>query len=222
VVALVVLAFPATVRAESPQVGALELGVGTYRPAIDSEFGGSAHPYSQAFGSRPGALLRLGLSFSVFSAGPLQLELGVRGGYFHVAGKGRLEDGTRSDDSTGLGVLPLSGVLIGRLRLARYHLPLEPYLRLGLERYGWWVTDGSGKVAHRGATDGWSGAAGLALPLRALDEQSAALLDAETGINDLLLFVEVSHAQVDDFGSRRSWNLSDRGMSVSGGLLVAF
>jgi hypothetical protein len=209
-------------RADSPRLGAVEVGVGSYRPSIDSEFGGTASPYSDVFGSRPGPMFRLGVSWAVWTAGPLQLELGLRSGFFRASGKGRLEDGSLSDDSTTFNVLPVSGSLIGRLDLTRYHVPLEPYVRLGLERYNWWVTDGSSKVTHRGATHGWSAAAGLALPLSALDPVSAAQLDAETGINDLLLYLDLGRAQVDDFGSKGSWNLSDRGLSVSGGLLVAF
>jgi hypothetical protein len=219
--ALALLA-PAAARADSPRLGAVEVGVGSYRPSIDSEFGGTASPYSDVFGSRPGPMFRLGVSWAVWTAGPLQLELGMRTGFFHASGKGLLQDGSTSDDGTTFNVLPISGTLIGRLELTRYHVPLEPYVRLGLERYSWWVTDGSSKVAHRGATHGWSAAAGLALPLSALDPVSAAQLDAETGINDLLLYLDVGHAQVDDFGSKRSWDLSDRGMSLSGGLLVAF
>jgi hypothetical protein len=219
--ALALLA-PAAARADSPRLGAVEVGVGSYRPSIDSELGGTASPYSDVFGSRPGPMFRLGISWAVWTAGPLQLELGLRTGFFHASGKGRLEDGTASDDDTTFNVLPTGGTLTGRLELTRYHVPLEPYVRLGLERYSWWVTDGSGKIAHRGATHGWSAAAGLALPLSALDPVSAAQLDAETGINDLLLYLDVGHAQVDDLGAKKSWNLSDRGLSVTGGLLVAF
>ena len=101
-------------------------------------------------------------------------------------------------------------------------VPLEPYLRLGLERYNWWVTDGSGKTSKRGATNGWSAAVGLAFSLGALDPESAADLSQETGLKDLSIYADASWARVDDFGSGKAWNLSDASVSFAGGLLVAF
>jgi hypothetical protein len=219
---LLALATPSPVRGQEGTHGSVELGVGTYHPAIDSDFHGSIRPYAQVFGDRARPVFRLAASWAVWGGAAGRVELGARVGYFRASGHGRFADGTASNDTTSLTVVPTSAILTGRLHLARVQVPLEPYVRLGLERYNWWVTDGSGKTSKRGATNGWSAAVGLAFSLGAFDPESARNLSQETGLKDLSIYADASWARVDDFGSGKAWNLSDASVSFAGGLLVAF
>ena len=41
-------------------------------------------------------------------------------------------------------------------------------------------------------------------------------------MNHTYLFFDVTHAQVDDFGSSKSWDLSTKGVSLQGGLMLVF
>ena len=101
-------------------------------------------------------------------------------------------------------------------------VPFSFYGRAAFERYNWWVTDGRDEWAENGATNGWSVTAGAALLLDAIDPGRARELDNETGVNHTYLFFDVTHAQVDDFGSSKSWDLSTKGVSLQGGLMLVF
>ncbi|HEY7723909.1 MAG TPA: MXAN_2562 family outer membrane beta-barrel protein, partial [Anaeromyxobacteraceae bacterium] len=107
---------------------------------------------------------------------------------------------------------------------------LVPYGRLALERWQWWVTNGGGGTASvgggpegSGATTGWAAAGGVAFLLDFLDPGMAREMDRDVGVNHTYLFAEVGRARVDDFGSKKSWQLSnDRKLSWSGGILFVF
>jgi len=137
----------------------------------------------------------------------------------------------RSGDNTSLRILPLTLALTYRLDLFASRFPLVPYARVALERYQWWVTSGGGSTSPglpgldsgTGATNGWSGALGLAFLLDFLDPTLAREMDRDIGINNTYLYVQAGKATVDDFGSRKSWDLSpDKSVTWSGGLLFVF
>lgn len=216
-------------RADSPHLGSLELRLSGYRPRIDSEFAGAASPYADAFGSGRGWMGRVHLSGEVARlAGAL--EVGAGAGYFERYGHGRIEDGSRSADTTALKIVPLSLTVTYRWEDAfdRFGVPLVPYARLSLERYQWWALNGGGATSQAvgrqgyGATHGYSATLGLAFPLDALDAASARQMDRNWGLNHLFVFADVTRSSVNDFGSRRSWDLSDDGFTWAGGLLLAF
>jgi len=212
-----------TARAESPRWGSFEFQAGTYLPDIDSEFAGTTvRPFADILGGS-GWMFRAGVSRALFtSAG--SLEVGVQSGYFQKTGKGRFLNGAESPDETKLKIIPMSLTLTYRFDVLaeRLHVPLAPYARVGLERFAWWVTDGNGDTSMKGATNGWSAAAGLALLLDFFDPGLAREMDADSGVNHTYLFAEARKTTIDDFGSSSSWNLSEKNIAWSGGLLFIF
>lgn len=226
--ALVATATPAL--AESPRGGSFEIGVGTYRPNIDSEFATAPGPYEQIFGGGQGWMFQLGISRALFTSMG-SLEVGVRTGYFQKTGKGLIVDTSTtpptfspSGDETALRIIPTSLAVTYRLDLVpdRFHVPLAPYGRVALERYNWWVTDGAGKTVEKGATNGWSITGGVGLLLDFFDPGLAREMDRESGVNHTYLFFEVTRSTIDDFGSSKSWDLSSEKLSLTGGLLFVF
>jgi hypothetical protein len=233
VLAMLAAAVPAAAQESkyaSPRWGAFEMSVGSYRPNIDSEFGGSG-PFSTIFGSGRGVMFRADFAYSLF-VGYGSLDLGIGVGYTQRTGKGQTLAGAASADDTSIKIVPTRLSLTYRfdvLALRYRWLPLAPYGRVSLERYNWWVTNGSGDFASaggksgRGATNGYSFSGGLALLLNSLDPTLGRDMDRDTGINQTYLFVEFTKSYIKDFGSSSSWNLSDdRKVALSGGLLFVF
>jgi len=211
--------------------GTVELSAGIYRPKIDSEFGGSG-PFSTTFGSGRGVMFRADFAYSLLvSYGTL--DLGIGAGYTQRTGKGQLPDGGGpSADETSIKIIPVRLTLTYRydvLALRYRWLPLVPFGRVSLDRYNWWVTNGSGDTAKagsrsgRGATNGYSFSGGLALLLDSLDPTLARDMDRNSGINHTYLFAEFTKSYIKDFGSSSSWDLSDdRKLAFSGGLMFQF
>jgi hypothetical protein len=130
----------------------------------------------------------------------------------------------RPGDDTSLRIVPTSLTLTYRFDwlATRHGIPLAFYARGALERYNWWVTDGGGDWAEKGATHGWSATGGVAFLLDFIDAGLARELDTDTGVNDTWLFFDVTTTKVDDFGSSKSWDLSGEELSLSGGLMFVF
>jgi hypothetical protein len=228
-VPLLLSAGPSAARAESSRYGSFELGAGNYRPNIDAQAGLVAPlPYEQIFGTGRGWMFRAGISRAFFTF-PGALEVGFRTGFFRDSGKGlQILNGaisdTKSGDSTTFNVVPTSLTLTYRFDLLadRYNIPFAPYGRVALERYNWWVTGSSGSGGKSGATNGYSATGGLAFLLDFVDESLARELDADTGINHTYLFADVTKSWVKDFGSSKSWDLSDPKVSLAFGMLFVF
>ncbi|HEY7724465.1 MAG TPA: MXAN_2562 family outer membrane beta-barrel protein, partial [Anaeromyxobacteraceae bacterium] len=177
--AVAILALAAPALAESPRWGAFDLQASGYRPDIDSEFQGAASPYADIFGGGRPLLWSARVSRSLFSSWG-SLDLGVGVGWWSKSGKGLLQSGGPSGDSTALRVLPVQLSLTYRLDAFADAFPFVPYGRLALERWHWWVTNGGGGTASEvggpegsGATNGWSVAGGLAFLLDFLDPHMA-------------------------------------------------
>jgi hypothetical protein len=225
VLAALLAALAPAARAESPRVGSWDFSVGQYKPNIDAEpnLGGS-RPWEDTFGSGRPFFLRTTINYDLthyFGS----LEIGFQTGYLQRAGHGRTATGAVSGDSTKFRMIPTSAVLTYRFDYLadRFSVPLAPYAKLALERYNWWVTDGSSHTSRSGGTFGWSATAGLALQLDFFDPTLARELDRETGINHTYIFAEGRKTKVDDFGSSKSWDLSDnRDISWAFGLLLVF
>jgi len=225
--ALAACVAPAAARAESPIQGSLELQLGSYRPDIDGEFTAKPGPYEDAFGGKRPLMWHL-LASKALWRGAGTFEAGVGVGFFRQSGRGIFTAGTlagqQSGDKTSFSIVPTSLALTWRfdLLLDRWNVPLVPFARASLERYNWWVTDGSGSTAKTGATNGYSYGGGLALALDFFDPMLGRELDSETGVNHAMAVIELKKTVVDDFGSGSSWNLSDTKPTMTFGLLFVF
>ena len=229
VLLLACAALPAAAQ-PSPRWGAAEFSLGGYRPSIDREFGGNG-PYSTAFGGRRNLFFRADLAKSLLT-GYGELDVGIGAGYWEKYGRGQLPTGGGSSDSTALKIIPTRLSLTYRFdQLAEQFrwLPIAPYVRASLDRYNWWVNNGSGDTAKSGsrsgygATNGYSLSAGIAVLLDSIDPTLAREADRDTGINHTYLFIDFTKSWIKDFGSSRSWDLSDdRNVNISGGLLFVF
>jgi len=225
--AALLLAAPAAhAQTSSPRWGSVELGAGPYVPNIDSEFSGQT-PYRDVFGGKPSPMFRVHLAKSIFTRAG-SLELGIRTGFWSKSGHaiiagGGPTAGQRSGDKTTFNIIPSSLTLTYRADQLweNVHIPVVPYGRVALERYNWWVTKDT-KWGKRGATNGWSATAGVAFILDFLDPEAARDLDNEAGVNHTALYFDVTKSKVDDFGSKKSWNLTERKLAWSGGLMMIF
>jgi hypothetical protein len=223
VVAALLATIAAAARADSPRWGSFEFAAGPYHPDIDAEFAGTTAPYARTLGGR-GWMFRAGVSRALVSSYGA-LEAGVQTGYFRKSGKGLGEtSGLPTGDDTKLHIIPTSLVLTYRFDFLaeRYRIPLAPYGRAALERFNWWVTEGGGSRAESGATNGWSVAGGLALLLDFFDADLARELDRDSGVNHTYLYFEAKKSWIDDFGSSASWDMSEKNIAYSGGLLFVF
>jgi hypothetical protein len=224
------LALPLAASAESPKWGTFELRFANYRPNIDSEFGGATTPYADVFGTKRGWFPKVLASYTIFDHF-VQVDAGLGTGWFRAKGKGINQDptsgallGTRSGDNTTLNIIPATLALTVRVDgvANRWPIPLDVYGRVALERYNWLVTNGAGSVSEKGATNGWSMAGGVGFLLDFIDPMLARELDADSGVNHTWLYFEVEKSVVDDFGSKRSWDLSDERLTLAGGLRMVF
>lgn len=212
----------------SPRWGSFQMSLSGYRPRIDSEFGAGVTPYHTAFGDSRGLMFRADAAYTIFASYG-SLEIGAGAGYFERYGHGVNLDGSRSSDSTAFKVVPARLSLTYRFDLLaiRYSIPLAPYARVSFDRYFWWVTNGAGDVAQadtagKGATNGYSFSGGVAFLLNFLDPTLSRDMDRETGINETYVFVDFTKSYIRNFGSARSWDLSDDQVTIAGGLLFVF
>jgi hypothetical protein len=224
--ALLAALLATTARAESPRYGSFELMAGTYLPNIDSEFKTKPGEWEKAFGTARDWMFRVGGYWAPYN-GWGTVEIGGQVGFFGKTGNGQFANGTgTAGDQTGFRMIPTNAVLTYRfdtLGKNGYALPVAPYARFALERYNWWITNGNGKTTKTGATNGWSAALGACLLLDFIDPDSAREMDRNTGINHTYAFAELRKTKVNDFGSKSSWDLSDKGnQSWSFGLMFVF
>jgi len=192
---------------DMPPDWGLEIGISLYRPDVDSEFGGAAHPYADTFGSSRHLMSEveidryLGHRFGSWG-------VGLRVGYQKLTGAAVLPDGTRSGDETGLRLVPLSASAfykadgIPGLR----SVPLVPYVKAGLDGVVWTESTTGGKASHTGFTPGWHSAAGLALGLNSLG-MGANKPGAIAGPG--ALFFEWDYAAINGLGMGKQLHVGD-------------
>jgi hypothetical protein len=225
VLAAAILAAPAARAQEQLELpkkwGSVEVGVGPYIPNIDHKVSGG-RPYDQVFGGAPAPMFRIHVAKAVFSRVGT-LEIGFKTGFWSKSGHAVTATGERTGDRAALSVLPTSATLTYRADFLweQVHVPLVPYGRVALERYNWWTTK-ENKWTKTGATNGWSASAGLVLILDWLDPTLAREADTDVGIAHTGLYFDVTKSKVDDFGSKKSWDMSEKKLFWSGGLLVIF
>jgi hypothetical protein len=230
--ALALAAGPA--RAESPRSGSFELRLSWYRPDLDSEFGGAIHPYADAFGTSTAVLFQLAFAKSLWISEVGTLDLGFGAGYWEKYGVGITTTGVVGDRTT-LKMVPLqlyAGYRVDYL-FERLGIPFAPYARAALVDHLWWVNDGAGNTASwtsptggasrgSGQTYGYAFTGGVALVLDFFDPTMAREMDLDSGINHTLVYGDVTKSVIDDFGSKKSWNLSGAGLVYSVGLQFVF
>jgi len=215
------LAAPAGAQVASPRWGSLELGGGPYLPRVDHEFAAGTAPWHEVFGGAPAPMWRLHLSRAVYAGAGGSIEVGIRTGYFTKSGHAVDRAGAPTADRATFSLVPTSLTLTYRADqlYEGWRFPLLPYARVALERYNWWTAKGS-KWTQRGATNGFSASAGVALVIDFLDPQAARDLDNEIGVNHSALYLDVTKSKVDDFGGGRSCDLSENRLFWSAGLLL--
>jgi hypothetical protein len=217
-------------RAESERAGFFDLRLSGYRPNIDAEFTDAAGPWGTIFGNDRAWMVRGTFGKTLWNkVGSVDLIIG--GGYFEKYGKGLVAaSGEPSSDKTAFKVVPVSLGLSYRFDwlALNYKIPLSPYLRANFERYNWWTLNGAGDTpsfeghSGSGATNGYSFTGGIAFLLDIFDEGMAREMDQDTGVNDSYLFIDFTKSYINDFGSKKSWDLSDDRVTVTGGLLFVF
>ena len=224
---------------ESPRIGTANFRFGTYVPEIDSEFSdGLTTPFADIYGDGKLWLFRAEAGYLIFDKfGSIFLTTEV--GYGSIDGSGiESATGEFSNDETSMHFLPISVNLIYQFDILarKMSFPLIPYARFGYDYWIWWITDGAGDVADRsslndapacealpcapspdyevisdgmGATQGYHVGGGIRLMLDPFASKMAKDFDNEMGFNDSYLFAEMTVLDLDDFGSDKSFILSD-------------
>ena len=221
--AAAMLSLPVAATADSPRWGTFELRVANYRPNIDAELGAADARYADTFGTKRGWFPRILVSYTLLDQF-VKVDAGVGTGWFRAKGKGHFVSGVSTESNTTFSIVPATLALTVRVDgvAERWPIPLGVYGRAALERYNWLVTDGTGSLSEKGATNGWSVAGGVSLLLDFIDPVLAREMDADSGVNQTWLYFEVERSRVDDFGSNRSWDLSDERLTLAGGLRMVF
>jgi len=198
----------------SPQHFAVEFKLGPYAPRIDSEFDG-ATPFADLFDSGTGVMFRGELDWQIWR-GFGSVGVGASLGYYTKSAAPFVDDGGTGQPASGdervagetsIALLPISLLAVYRFDPAadRWHIPLVPYVKLGLNYTLWWIRKGDGDVASyedsdaKGGTLGWQINLGVALRLDVLEPRAAKTLDADVGVNHSYIFFEMLH--VDGFSS---------------------
>ncbi len=219
------------VRGASPRWGSFLIEGMSYRPDVDSEFPSppvppatSSTPYHDAFGGSRGWMFKLVFAKTVWDRYGA-VDLGIGSGYFADVGHGFDENtGQPTGDKTTFRIVPITLQATYRFDwlARRYDIPFMLYGTAALQRYNWWVTNGAGKTTQSGATNGYTFTAGIGLLLNFFDQTLSRELDRDTGINDVWLVFDSTWGKIDDFGSKKSWILSDSRPSLALGLMFVF
>lgn len=201
---------------ESPRNWTLSAGFGEYRLThMDDEFKAGTTPFKTVFGDKMRFTFQINVERFVYKGwGTLGLE--AASGYYGAKGKGLYLSGAKSGDPTAFHFVPLKGSLVYRFdNIWRdWRVPLVPYGKFGLDSYIWWVSGSSGTSSYNGkkgygATFGWHAAYGLMFALDFIDPTVAREFDQDVGVNNTYLYIEGIYARVNNFGSSKSWDMTD-------------
>ena len=223
--AAVAISLPALASAESLHAsgisGTFDLRFGTWLPSIDSESSfGSKGPYETSFGGDSMFYFE-GLSGHELyrGIGSAGVEFGL--GWGGVSGKSSNADGQKTTDETNLRILPVRLGAFYRFDWlqTRFNVPLVFAVDAGYANILWWAnaTDGVADWANasgttftgRGSTAGTYYGGTVYFLLDALAPSMAANFDGNSGVNNSYLFASYVSTQADDFGDKKSWDLSD-------------
>ncbi|MBM4353078.1 MAG: hypothetical protein FJ109_04665 [Deltaproteobacteria bacterium] len=209
---------------ETPVNMAAEFRIGMYTPRIDSEFGGGVSPFNDMFGDDAAWLFGGELDYQFWRGfGSIGLFGSASWGY--VSGKGLQVDGTQSSDETSLSLVPLVLGPVYRFDwlAVRYGIPVVLAFKGGLGYTFWWVRNGVDEITSFEEADGtkregYGGTFGLHwavsfhLLLDFFEPHTAKVFDNEMGVNNSYLFVEYAGDWCNDFGSDKSFDLSQDGV----------
>ena len=180
-----------------------EMRFGPYSPQVDDEFGGSATPYADFFGSDELVYFGLELDWMPLHipyVGSLGAAFGW--GYTRASGKTKTSEGADAGSDTALNIFPMHVSAVFRLDgpLRQFGFPVAPYVKAGFGFGPWSTTGASGDsvatgpngatVAGEGTSTGFHLAIGGALALNAFDRTSAIAMREETGIRYAYLWGE--------------------------------
>jgi len=199
------------------QHGAMEIRFGPYRPDVDEEFGGTATPWADIYGT--GDTVMFGLEgdwqairiphFGTFGPG-LQVSFATFSQYALL----EADPSQRSQQPTNTWFLPVSLLAVLRIDVfaREFKVPLAPYVKFGGTMTLWENTDGMGvasvpdpanptgpAVGAQGISTGLTGAAGLMIWLNPIAPQAALDMDNSTGVNNAYLFGEWMLSRVSSF-----------------------
>jgi len=181
-------------------------------------------PFQRVFGGRQRFMFQLGVErylWRDFGTIGLQASLG------HTQAKGHgvitQDDGSlipAPAEPVKFNVMPFKLHAVYRASFIddKWGVPLVPYVKFGLDYYLWWIlnnrnhiarTSNGGRARGYGGTFGLEVLGGLALSLDWIDPASARSFQLEIGIRNTLIFFEYGYAWVNDFKSRKSFDLSD-------------
>jgi hypothetical protein len=192
----------------TPTAWTFEIGLSLYRPAVDRELGGAAHPYADTFGNSRHLLSIIELDrYLVERAGAW--GVGLRAGYYKVSAGAFLADGSgRSGDETALKLFPFALSLVYRasnvpgLRRAW----LTPYGKAGFDGVWWSATNTGDTTSHHGLTLGWHGTVGLMFGFGWVNHG-----EPHPGVlaDPCALFFEWSYAAIDGLGQSHALHVGD-------------
>jgi hypothetical protein len=196
--------------AESPRSGMFRLNLGGFNPraSIDSEPGLTSDPYLETFGRSGMLLFELAYERYIFqrfgAAG-----FGISVGYAEKYGRAIVVESPDSESSekTALQLLPLQLYALYNWDYAAqtWHVPLVPYVHIGLSYVPWRSTK-SGNVEvvdgrrAEGGKWGVGGAVGMAFLLDVLEPRLARDFDSDIGVNHTYLFGEYDLLRTNVFG----------------------
>ena len=203
----------------------LQIGVelGPYRPAIDSEFDGSA-PFDELFGDKLAIMTRFRGAL-LFEQPFGKIGASVSSGWAQDSAKALSENGGRSGGRTGYRLYPVSALLHlrGDALADLIPVPLVPFGAVGLNYTFWRITRGDGETARAegakasGGSPGWEAMLGVALLLDRIDPRSAKTMRNTFGIAGAELTFQGLYVQ--SFGRDR---LRVGDLTWCGGLAVSF
>lgn len=198
-------------KGESPRRMFFEVKLSPFTPLLDRPFASlpaEERPYYAIFGGGPLLMGEVQLDYQFFQKfGSLAAGLSV--GYGEKFGKAIIAaTGERADQSTGLRLLPLKGVLTYRFDWPKlkWSIPLVPYVKGAFVAMPWWIVNGGEVEVFEGERGegikfGLAGTLGLALELDFLDPRLARDFDGSIGVNHTYIFAEGTFQEMNVFSA---------------------
>jgi hypothetical protein len=215
----------------------LEFRFGLYHPRIDADGSlGDQAPYRTIFGDTSNFEFAAEFDYQGYriphfgTIGP-----GVSAGITTASSLAPLvvpqPNGTQSAENTSLTIYPMYGVAVLRADVLdrELHVPLVPYVKLGVGWALWRASDSGGtsvamrngqNVVGEGTTFGTQAAVGIALDLNFLDLAAARQLDNSVGIGHTYLFFEGFWANLNGLGQAHALDVG--AYTWSTGLALSF
>jgi hypothetical protein len=206
---------------ESPQNFAFEFRFGAFWPAIDSTPGlhpSTADPNGTPFAGiyHSGPQLMSGAEFDweafrIPHLGTIGPGLGL--GYMKATTKAKKQSDPTMDsgEDTSIEIIPFFGVAALRVDvfLRDFHVPLVPWVKLGIGYALWRASNTLGTATSNGVlgeghTLGTHLALGLGLNLNFLDRDTAQEFDNSLGVNGTYLFAEFTREDLTGLGTQNS------------------